>query len=52
MRSGPGTDQPKLETVPSGRQFVKLGEENDWTKILFNGQEAFIKTEYVKELTQ
>lgn len=48
IRKGPGTDQEKLETVSAGTRYVKLGEENGWTKISYNDSEAFINSDYVK----
>lgn len=49
IRKGPGKDKEKLETVSSGSRFVKLDETEGWTKIVYNDQEAYIKSDYVRE---
>ncbi len=52
VRKGPGKDSEKLETVSQGSRFVKLDETDGWTKIVYNDQEAYIKSDYVREYIQ
>lgn len=49
IRKGPGKDNEKLETVSKGSRFVKVDETDGWTKIVYNDQEAYIKSDYVRE---
>ena len=52
VRSGPGTSYSKLGKVNKDEQFEKIGEENDWTKIKYKDKEGYIKSSYVKEVTE
>lgn len=52
IRKSAGTDADKIETVSAGSHFTKISEENGWTRIIFNGQVAFIKSDYVRECVQ
>ncbi len=51
VRSASNTNSNILGKVNQGSQFVKLGVENDWTKIDYNGTPGYIKTEFVQEVT-
>ena len=52
IRKGPGKDTDKLKTVPAGSRFEKTEETDGWTKIIFDGKEGYIKSEYVRECNQ
>ncbi len=41
-----------LGKVKKGNKYVKTGDEDDWSKLDFNGQEGFIKSEFVKEISK
>ncbi|MBQ0042488.1 MAG: SH3 domain-containing protein [Lachnospiraceae bacterium] len=51
VRSGPDTKYGKLgEPVPKGSEFKLLeAEDNGWSRIEYNGQEAYIKSDYLKQ---
>ena len=56
LRSGPGTTYKILSTVPLGYRLVPQGEYNDvssngkkWYKFNYNGQDAYIRTDFIKE---
>ena len=42
IRSGPGTNYPRIRTGLKGEEFIFLGQEGDWFKIEMNGQTAYI----------
>lgn len=48
IRSIPGTDGEVLRTCDPDETYTKLGEtDNGWSKIDYNGQEAYIKSDYL-----
>lgn len=47
IRSGPGTDSEVLGKAGFGDSLTKTGESGDWTEISYNGQTAYIKSEFV-----
>ncbi len=49
IRKGPGTNQDKLGQLSKGTT-IKIVEKmsNGWTKILYEGQEAYVKSDYVE----
>ncbi len=50
IRKEPDKESVKLDTVPAGTRFQKIGEEADgWTKISYNDGEAYIRSDYVRE---
>jgi hypothetical protein len=51
VRSEASTDSESLGKAAKGTIFTKLGESGDWTQIDYNGTTAYVKTEYVKEVT-
>jgi len=49
IRKQPDTNGEKLTTVNVGSRFEKISElDNGWTKIRYNSEEAYIKSEYLK----
>jgi RND family efflux transporter MFP subunit len=52
VRSAPNKDDNgnKLGKAKEGDEFTALGSDNGWTRILYNGSEAYIKSEYLAEV--
>ncbi|MBR4965094.1 MAG: SH3 domain-containing protein [Lachnospiraceae bacterium] len=49
VRSGPGTDYDRLGSAYAGYDFEYVEKANEeWTKIIYDGKEAYIYTEYVE----
>ncbi len=49
VRSGPGTDYDRLGSAYGGYDFEFVEVVNDeWTKIIYDGKEAYIYSEYVE----
>ncbi len=48
MRRGPSTDSDIIGTVNKGVVLTKLGTEGDWTKVKFQGETGYIKSEFLK----
>ena len=48
VRRGPSTDSDIIGTVNKGVVLTKLGTEGDWTKVKFQGETGYIKTEFLK----
>jgi uncharacterized protein YgiM (DUF1202 family) len=51
VRSEASADSESLGKVEKGTVFTKLGESGEWTQIDYNGTPAYVKTEYVQEVT-
>ena len=49
VRAESSTDSAKMGTLVSGDTADLIAEEGDWCKISFNGQVAYVKTEYVQK---
>ncbi len=47
VRASASTEGEKLGTAQRGQGFTKTGEDGDWTMIDFNGQSAYIKSEFL-----
>lgn len=47
VRTGPGTDNPIIDTLPPGTPVKIVGKQGDWFKILHKGREAWICGDYV-----
>ncbi len=47
VRSGAGTSNSKIGSLTKGQEIVKIGEENGWSKIEFNGATGYVKSEYL-----
>ena len=53
IRSSSSTDSEVLGKTSRGQEFTRYEVlENGWSKIDYNGQEAYIKTEYLEEVNQ
>ncbi len=52
VRATPGTDGEIVGLVDVGTVFKRIEDVEDWTKIPFEDQEAYIKTEFLKEVTE
>ena len=52
VRSAPNKDDNsnKLGKAKEGDEFKVLGADNGWTRVLYNGSEAYIKSEYLTEV--
>ena len=52
VRSDPDKDDDgnKLGKAKEGEEFTALGSENGWTRVLYNGSEAYIKSDYLAEV--
>lgn len=49
VRSGPGTDYERLGSAYLGYDFELLsGGDEEWTKIRYDGKEAYVFTEYIE----
>ena len=49
VRSGPGTDNSIIEGLSSGTRVEIIEERGDWWKVRFNGQQGWVKSEYLKK---
>ena len=50
VRAEPRTDATKLGQLVAGATVEYVRAENDeWAVILFNGQEAYVASQYLKE---
>jgi exopolysaccharide biosynthesis protein len=48
IRKGPSTDYPKLGSLNKGDSITRIGiGDNGWSKVLYNGQEAYIHSDYL-----
>lgn len=47
VRNGAGTSNSKIGSLTKGQEIVKIGEENGWSKIEFNGTTGYVKSEYL-----
>ncbi len=52
MRAEANTDCEVVKTCKKGETFTKIETVDDWTKIDYEGRECYIKTEFLKEVTQ
>lgn len=53
IRSSSSTDSEILGKTSQGQEFTRYEVlENGWSKVDYNGQEAYIKTEYLEEVNQ
>ena len=50
VRSAPTTEDNgnKLGKAKEGDEFMALGEEDGWTRVIYNDSEAYIKSDYVE----
>lgn len=47
VRSGAGTSNSQIGSLTKGQEVTKVGEENGWSKIEFNGDIGYVKSEYL-----
>lgn len=47
VRSGAGTSHSKVGSLAKGQEVTKVGEENGWSKIEFNGTEGYVSSKYL-----
>lgn len=48
MRSGPGTSQRILLTIPKGRQMVFVSSKNGWYEVQYGGKQGYVSGTYVR----
>ena len=51
VRSGPGTTYSKVGTLSKGSKVEVLSESNGWSKINYNGKEAYVSSQYLSKVT-
>ena len=47
VRSGAGTSHSKVGSLAKGQEVVKIGEENGWSEIEFNGGTGYVNSNYL-----
>lgn len=47
IRSGAGTSNAQIGSLTKGQEVIKVGEENGWSKIEFNGSVGYVSTKYL-----
>ena len=47
VRSGAGTSNTKVGSLTKGQEVTKVGEENGWSKIEFNGTVGYVSSKYL-----
>lgn len=47
VRSGAGTSHSKVGSLAKGQEVTKVGEENGWSKIEFNGGVGYVSSKYL-----
>ncbi len=52
VREQPNTDCSILGTEKKNAKFVKYEVIDDWTKIDYKGQEGYVKTEFLKDISE
>lgn len=51
VRAKASTDSEMIGTVNKGVKLKKIGTKGDWTKVKFQGQTGYIKTEFLKDVS-
>ena len=51
VRSGPSTSYSKLGTLSKGSKVEVISESNGWSKIVYNGKEAYVSSTYLSNNT-
>ena len=49
VRSGAGTSHATVGNLSKGQEVVKVGEENGWSKIEFNGMSGYVNSKYLSK---
>lgn len=52
VRSTNSTDGDVLGKVKKGEMFEKIEDVEDWTHIMYNGQDGYMKTEFLTEISE
>ena len=54
IRSSASTDNDDniIGKASKGNKYTKIGSENDWSIISFDGKEGYIKSEFLKDITK
>ena len=52
MRAEPNTDCEIVRTCDIGEAYPRIEEVDDWTKVDFEGRECYIKTEFIKIVSE
>ena len=47
VRSGPGTNYSKIGTLTKGTKVSVISENNGWSKITYNGKDAYVSSSYL-----
>lgn len=47
VRTGPGTDYERLDTVSAGTRMVYTALEEGWYRVIYSGQSAYVAGDYV-----
>ena len=47
VRSGAGTSNSRIGSLSKGQEVTKVGEENGWSKIEFNGTVGYVSSKYL-----
>lgn len=47
VRSGAGTSNAQIGSLTKGQEVTKVGEENGWSKIEFNGTVGYVSSKYL-----
>lgn len=47
VRSGAGTSNSRIGSLTKGQEVTKVGEENGWSKIEFNGTVGYVSSKYL-----
>lgn len=52
VRGSASTDGDKLGKAKKGEKFEKVEDVDDWTHLIYNGQDGYIKSEYLETITE
>jgi len=49
LRSGPANTYPEIDVLTDGQVIQVLGVDGDWLRVLANGEEGYVYSDYVEE---
>ncbi|WP_304517153.1 SH3 domain-containing protein [Cecembia rubra] len=49
LRSGPGTNNTVIATIPQNGQVIVVGKEGSWTKVRYNGNTGYVSSSLLSE---
>ncbi|NLY45449.1 MAG: SH3 domain-containing protein [Tissierella sp.] len=52
LRTGPGTDQEVIFTIPKGEKVEVLGHDNGWDRIIYNNVTGYSSSEYLSDFVE